>query len=206
MYRGRSSFRLNVASGFLEPAEQRRWLLFGVQILNADWHLEIFVLPSEEPDTAPRVRQRFIAAVEIGIIRPLERHTARKLFNEEGIADFMMALNGVSRMWLFSLYEFWRTWRQRASYILQVADQYAKSNAAKQKAFLEKTIAEAEGKEKHVFSAASFYSLEHGGRSDRFRRLRLTHFGRMPRNSFGPLISLRFRVARSSPVAVLSVT
>jgi hypothetical protein len=104
------------------------------------------------------MQAQHIAAVEIGIIRPLELHTARKLFNEEGIADVMMALNGVSQMWLFSLYEFWRTWRQRASYILQVAGQYAKTKPAKQRTFLEKTIAEAKGKERHVFSGASFYS------------------------------------------------
>jgi hypothetical protein len=61
------------------------------------------------------MQAQHIAAVEIGIIRPLELHTARKIFNEEGYADVMMALNGVSQMWLFALYEFLRTWRQRAA-------------------------------------------------------------------------------------------
>jgi hypothetical protein len=46
------------------------------------------------------MQAQHIAAVEIGIIRPLELHTARKIFNEEGYLDVMMALNGVSQMWL----------------------------------------------------------------------------------------------------------
>jgi hypothetical protein len=66
-------------------------------------------------------------------------------------------------MWLFSLYEFLRTWRQRATQLLQLADQYGKTLPRKQKAYLEKTIADAKGKEKHIFSGASFYS-EHVSR------------------------------------------
>jgi hypothetical protein len=104
------------------------------------------------------MQAQHIAAVEIAIIRPLELHTARKIFNEEGYLDVMMALNGVSQMWLFALYEFWRTWRQRAKQLLQLADQYTKTKPAKQKAFLEKTLADAKGKEKHIFSEHSFYS------------------------------------------------
>lgn len=109
-------------------------------------------------DTWLGMQAQHIAAVEIGIIRPLELHTAQTIFAEEPYADVMMALNGVSQMWLFSLYEFLRTWRQRATQLLKLAEQYAKTKPAKQKAFLEKTIADAKGKEKHVFSGASFYS------------------------------------------------
>jgi hypothetical protein len=104
------------------------------------------------------MQAQHIAAVEIGIIRPLELHTARKIFNEEGYLDVMMALNGVSQMWLFALYEFLRTWRQRATQLLQLADLYAKTKPIKQKAFLAKTLSDAKGKEKHIFSGASFYS------------------------------------------------
>jgi hypothetical protein len=103
------------------------------------------------------MQAQHIAAVEIGIIRPLELHTARKLFNEEGAGDLMMALNGVSQMWLFALYEF-RTWRQRAKHLLKLAEQYSKTKPAKQKAFLEKSLADAKGKEKHIYSGFSFYS------------------------------------------------
>lgn len=104
------------------------------------------------------MQAQHIAAVEIAIIRPLELHTARKIFNEEGYVDVMMALNGVSQMWLFALYEFLRTWRQRATQLLQLADQYSKTKPIKQKAFLMKTVADAKGKEKHIFSGISFYS------------------------------------------------
>jgi hypothetical protein len=61
-------------------------------------------------------------------------------------------------MWLFALYEFLRTWRQRATQLLQLADQYSKTKPIKQKAFLTKTVADAKGKEKHIFSGISFYS------------------------------------------------
>lgn len=104
------------------------------------------------------MQAQHIAAVDIAIIRPLELHTARALFNEEGIADLMMALNGVSQMWLFALYEFLRTWRQRAKQVLQHADQYSRTKLAKQASFLEKVIADAKGKEKHIYSGPSFYS------------------------------------------------
>jgi hypothetical protein len=99
-----------------------------------------------------------IAAVEIGIVRPLELHTARKLFQEESATDLLLALNGVSQMWLFSLYEFLRTWRQRAKQLLKLADQYAKTKPAKRKAFLKHSLSDAKAKEKHIFSGASFYS------------------------------------------------
>jgi len=104
------------------------------------------------------MQAQHIAAVEIGIIRPLELHTARKVFNEEGYGDLMLALNGVSQMWLFSLYEFLRTWRQRATQLLKLANQYSRTKPVKQKAFLAKTLADAKAKEKHIFSGASFYS------------------------------------------------
>jgi hypothetical protein len=104
------------------------------------------------------MQAQHIAAVELGIIRPLELHTARKLFNEEGAADLLLALNGVSQMWLFSLYEFLRTWRQRATQLLQLAEQYGRTKSTKQKAFLTKTLADAKGKEKHIYSGLSFYS------------------------------------------------
>lgn len=104
------------------------------------------------------MQAQHIAAVDIAIIRPLELHTARTLFNEEGIADLMMGLNGVSQMWLFALYEFLRTWRQRAKQVLQHADQYSRTKLAKQAYFLEKVIADAKGKEKHIYSGPSFYS------------------------------------------------
>jgi hypothetical protein len=114
-------------------------------------------------DTWLGMQAQHIAAVEIGIIRPLELQTARIIFNEERYGGIMMALNGVSQMWLFSLYEFLRTWRQRATQLLQLAEQYAKTLPRKQKAFLEKTIADAKGKEKHIFSGVSYYS-EHVSR------------------------------------------
>src|SRR5689334_19321005 len=73
------------------------------------------------------MQAQHIAAVEIAIIRPLELQTAQKVFNGGSYGDVMMALNGVSQMWLFSLYEFWRTWRQRAKQLLDLADQYTKT-------------------------------------------------------------------------------
>jgi hypothetical protein len=105
------------------------------------------------------MQAQHIAAVEIGIIRPLELHIARKIFNEEGYGDVMMALNGVSQMWLFALYEFLRTWRQRASLLLQLADQYAKTKPIKQKAFLAKTISDAKGEEKHKATSMTVSDL-----------------------------------------------
>lgn len=105
-----------------------------------------------------RMQAQHIAAVDIGIIRPLELQTARRIFNEEGVADVMLALNGVSQMWLFSLFEFLRTWRQRAKQILTLADQYTRTKPSKQAQFLADAISNARGKEKHVYSAPVYYA------------------------------------------------
>jgi hypothetical protein len=104
------------------------------------------------------MQAQHIAAVEIAIIRPMELEAARTIFAEEPYAHIMLPLNGVSQMWLFSLYEFMRTWRQRANKILKLANQYQRTKPAKQAEFLKTAIDDAEGKEKHIFSAISFYS------------------------------------------------
>ena len=51
-------------------------------------------------DTWLGMQAQHIAAVEIGIIRPLELQTARIIFNEERYGGIMLALNGVSQIWL----------------------------------------------------------------------------------------------------------
>jgi hypothetical protein len=105
-----------------------------------------------------RMQAQHIAAVDIGIVRPLELHTARKIFNEEGYLDVMMALNGVGQMWLFALYEFLRTWRQRAKLVLKLAEQYSATKLAKQQAFIEKAVADAKVKQKHIHTASVYYA------------------------------------------------
>jgi hypothetical protein len=61
-------------------------------------------------------------------------------------------------MWVFSLYEFLRTWRRRAERIIEIGDQYVRTRQDKKARYLAKVISDAKGKEKHVRTALSFYA------------------------------------------------
>jgi hypothetical protein len=70
-----------------------------------------------------------IAAVEIAIVRPARASHRPRLCGCHDDAQ------GVSQMWLFSLYEFWRTWRQRAAQLLQVAEQHQRTRPESRRRF-----------------------------------------------------------------------
>jgi hypothetical protein len=105
-----------------------------------------------------RMQAQNIATVDIAVIRPMELETLRAYGREERIGLLLMPLSALSQMWVFSLYEFLRTWRRRAEQILEISDQYARTKPDKQAKYLTKVIKDAVGKEKHVRSALTFHS------------------------------------------------
>lgn len=105
-----------------------------------------------------RMQAQNIAVVDIAIIRPMELEMLRAYGREERIGELSMPLSALSQMWIFSLYEFLRTWRRRAEQILEIADQYVRTKPDKQPKYLAKVIQDAVGKEKHVRGALTFHS------------------------------------------------
>lgn len=107
---------------------------------------------------------RNIAIVDLSIIRDIEAQAlAAYMERERTPTDILLPLSALSQMWIFSVYEFLRTWRQRAQEILKVAEGYASRNASDRSAFLAKAIKDAEEKEKMIKYAPRYYA-EHIGR------------------------------------------
>jgi hypothetical protein len=54
---------------------------------------------------------RNIALVDMAIIRKMETEMLNRYFELDRTPPELMVLSGISQMWIFSLYEFLRTWR-----------------------------------------------------------------------------------------------
>jgi hypothetical protein len=106
-----------------------------------------------------RMQAQNIAVVDISIIREMELQALRVHAQEERTpTELLMPLSALSQMWVFSLYEFLRTWRRRAEQIMEIADQYVRTKSDKKAKYLAKVISDAKGKEKHVRIALSFHA------------------------------------------------
>jgi len=106
-----------------------------------------------------RMQAQNLAAVDISIIREMELEALRVHGREERTPlEVLVPLSALSQMWVFSLYEFLRTWRRRAEQIMQIADQYVRTKPEKKAKYLEKVISDAEGKEKYITAALSFHA------------------------------------------------
>ncbi len=88
------------------------------------------------------MQARNIALVDMGILRPMEADAlASYMERERTPVDILMPLSALSQMWVFSLYEFLRTWRQRADYLIKFSDGY-------------NSVQDEEGRKKYLESAA----------------------------------------------------
>jgi hypothetical protein len=68
---------------------------------------------------------RNIALVDLTFLRPMEEEALDAYMERERTpVDILIPLSALSQMWIFSLYEFLRTWRQRADYLLRLAEGY----------------------------------------------------------------------------------
>ncbi|GAB9084649.1 hypothetical protein [Bradyrhizobium diazoefficiens] len=100
---------------------------------------------------------RNIAVVDLSIIRPMEAEILELWYQTERTPPEIMMLTGISQMWLFSLYEFLRTWRQKAKHIIKVADEYETVQPRKREKFLKGILDVAESKHKFVQRVPRFY-------------------------------------------------
>jgi hypothetical protein len=80
---------------------------------------------------------RNIALVDVTYLRPLE-HDALSAYmeRERTPGDILLPLSALSQMWIFSLYEFLRTWRQRADFILKLAREFDHTRTENREAFV----------------------------------------------------------------------
>jgi hypothetical protein len=69
-----------------------------------------------------------IAVVDMTILRHLEAQALEEFFSQEDriSQQTLSVLSALSQMWVFALYEFLRTWRQRARALLGFAEKLAK--------------------------------------------------------------------------------
>jgi hypothetical protein len=106
------------------------------------------------------MQARNIAIVDMTMLRRIEGSALAEYARTDRTPTMiLMTLSALSQMWIFSLYEFLRTWRERAKHIIKIADEYQTVLPRKKAAFLEKSVATAQGKEKHVRIAITFASL-----------------------------------------------
>ncbi|WP_342711268.1 hypothetical protein AAFG13_04720 [Bradyrhizobium sp. B124] len=103
------------------------------------------------------MQARNIAIVDLTIIRPIEAEILELWCKTERTPPEIMGLSGISQMWLFSLYEFFRTWRQKAKHIIKVADEYQTVQPRKREKFLKGVLDVAESKHKFVQKVPRFY-------------------------------------------------
>ena len=107
---------------------------------------------------------RNVALVDQAMIRDIENAVLEGFYEHEKVPmDLFMPLAALSQMWVFSLYEFLRTWRQRTKELIKLGDEYQGLREAERKAFLDRAVAEAEERESLIRAAPKFYA-EHVSR------------------------------------------
>ena len=105
------------------------------------------------------MQARNIAIVDFAIIRDME-DSALAAYLERGRTpmDILLPLSALSQMWVFSLYEFLRTWRQRARELISIANGHISRPEAERNSYLAAAVKKAEEKEKYIRLAPRFHS------------------------------------------------
>ncbi len=102
-----------------------------------------------------------IAIVDMTFIRGFEREVVEEYWETDRTPMALRALVALSEMWMFALYEFLRTWRQRARELLDLADKCAVLQTdAERKTFVEEAVAKVKLREK-LIRVAPFFHAEH---------------------------------------------
>lgn len=105
------------------------------------------------------MQARNIAIVDQTLVRPLESQALRAYFEQDRTPlDLLLPLSALSQMWIFSLYEFLRTWRQRAKTLVQLSHKMRQLSTGDKDDFVRSAVTEAKEKERLVAIAPSFQS------------------------------------------------
>lgn len=101
---------------------------------------------------------RNIAIVDLVVLREIEQQAVQSYFEHDRVdGNTLMLLSATSQMWVFSLYEFMRTWRSKAKHILKTAAEYETVSPRKKAKFLQQILENSDGKHKFVRIAPNFY-------------------------------------------------
>lgn len=105
------------------------------------------------------MQARNIALVDFTFLRPMEDDALEAFLEREKTpTDILLPLSALSQMWAFSLYEFLRTWRQRADFLLKWAADYETIPADERDAFKAKAKAAIEGKRRMLRIGPEMYA------------------------------------------------
>lgn len=103
------------------------------------------------------MQARNLAMVDMGLLREMERNSLSLYFEHMRTPAMELTFqSAVSQMWIFAVYEFLRTWRERAKHLIKLADEYETVQARKRAKFVADAVEIAKGKEKHVKIAMTF--------------------------------------------------
>lgn len=105
------------------------------------------------------MQARNIALVDMTFLRPMETEALGAYIERERTpVDILMPLSALSQMWIFSLYEFLRTWRQRADELIRLADEHAKAAEGGRDALVEKAARQLASKRKMLRIGPEMYA------------------------------------------------
>jgi hypothetical protein len=105
------------------------------------------------------MRARNIPLVDLGILRPMEEQALEAYIETERTpSDILMPLSALSQMWIYSLYEFLRTWRQRANYLLRLSGDYNAAKSEDRDAFIQHAAESLAGNRRMLRIAPEMYA------------------------------------------------
>lgn len=105
------------------------------------------------------MQARNIAIVDFTVLRGIESEAAQAYIERERTpSDILLPLSALSQMWIFSVYEFLRTWRQRAKDIIETAEKIAAIDQEGRPAAVLEVVEAAKAKERMVRGAPTWHS------------------------------------------------
>lgn len=112
------------------------------------------------------MQARNLGVVEFSILRQMEDTCIGDFYENDRVSmEYAMPLSALSQMWIFSLYEFFRTWRQRAKEIIDTNKKILDAKTNDDEDVIASIIKESQEKEKYIRTGVSWYSL-HISKSD----------------------------------------
>ncbi len=101
-----------------------------------------------------------IALVDLMVLRGMETELLQEYWNNDGRmpGQFAMLVGATSQMWIYYLYEFLRTWRQRARELMEAVEEYERQETPEKKADVRARLySTVKKRRKHVRVAPNFY-------------------------------------------------
>jgi hypothetical protein len=107
-----------------------------------------------------------IAIIDMTMLRPLEEMALNEFFSDADrvSAPTLSKLSALSQMWVFALYEYLRTWRQRARTLIRFEDELAKRRTDEERAAYMNEITDGIKAKARLVKLAPVFYLDHVGK------------------------------------------